>query len=243
LTVSDTGCGMDSVTMNRIFEPFFTTKEVGKGTGLGLATVLGVVQQHRGWIEVETQPGAGCTFRVYLPALETPVDKGPALLSAGGPLQGGEETILVVEDEEDVRDFVVEVLKGHGYKVLAAGSGPSACQCWAQAKDQIDLLLTDMVMPEGLSGREVAERFLNENPELKVIYTSGYSPGMAGRDLRLMEGSNFLPKPHGPARLLRMVRNCLDGHSEDGLSGEGGPSLGRPEPEADGFISARTVSV
>ena len=209
LSVSDTGCGIPPEILPRIFEPFFTTKGVGKGTGLGLATVYGIVKQHQGWIEVQSQPGQGCTFRVFIPIYEKRTETPPAPL-ADEPLIGGRETILVVEDEEDVRDFVVEVLKSHGYTVFAAVSGAQALELWPQCKQPVDLLLTDLVMPGGVSGHDLAERLCKESSELKVIYTSGYSPGMAGKDLALLGGRNFLPKPHGPARLLRMIREILD---------------------------------
>lgn len=209
LTVSDTGCGMDPITLNRIFEPFFTTKEVGKGTGLGLATVYGIVKQHQGWIEVESRVGFGTTFRLYLPCSEKsaqPVE-APAQRE---PIRGGSETILVVEDEPALRDLVTEILGVYGYKVVAAESGLHALRVWEEHGHAVDLLLTDMVMPEGISGRDLADRLQKRDPELKVIYTSGYSPGMAGKDLALLEGFNFLPKPYPPTRLAQVVRECLD---------------------------------
>ncbi len=209
LRVSDTGCGIPPEVLPRIFEPFFTTKGVGKGTGLGLATVFGIVQQHRGWLDVQSLPGQGSTFSIYLPTLQRSAESRPTTQTPQS-LVGGNETILVVEDEEDVRDFIGEVLKAHGYHVLLAGSGPEACKLWAQHRDRIDLMFTDMIMPGGLSGWQVADRLTAEKPSLKVIYTSGYSPGMGGKDLSYLEGQNFLPKPHGPARLLRMLRDCLD---------------------------------
>ncbi len=209
LSVSDTGCGMDGGTLNRIFEPFFTTKEVGKGTGLGLATVYGIVKQHHGWIEVESEVGVGTTFRVFLPVVVKPAAVAHPFEMA--PVQGGCETILVVEDEHALRELVTEILMMFGYKVVSAETGVQALKVWEKHKADIDLLLTDMVMPEGVSGRELAERLLDEDPALKVIYTSGYSPGMAGKDLALLEGFNFLPKPYPPVRLAEMVRECLDG--------------------------------
>jgi two-component system cell cycle sensor histidine kinase/response regulator CckA len=209
LSVSDTGCGIPSEILPRIFEPFFTTKPVGKGTGLGLATVYGIAKQHQGWVNVQSQVGQGTTFRIFLPACDTKVEPSPAR-TLPQPLRGGNETLLVAEDEPEVRDFVVEVLKSHGYNVLSAGSGPEALEHWIRQKPDIDLLLTDMVMPGGLTGRQLGERLLAEVPGLAVIYTSGYSPGMAGRDLSLLEDSNFLAKPYGPAKLLQLVRECLD---------------------------------
>ncbi|HWN96033.1 MAG TPA: response regulator [Methylomirabilota bacterium] len=213
LTVSDTGCGMDPITLNRIFEPFFTTKAVGKGTGLGLATVYAIVQQHQGWIEVESALGAGTTFNIYLPStinIAHPLPSPPGT----GKVRGGDETILVVEDEAALREVVTEILSLYGYQVLAASSGVEAVKVWELHHESIDLLLTDMVMPEGISGRELGERLLSAAPALKVVYTSGYSPGMSGQDFALLEGFNFLPKPYPPTRLAEMVRDCLDAPGE-----------------------------
>jgi two-component system, cell cycle sensor histidine kinase and response regulator CckA len=209
LTVCDTGCGMDLITLNRIFEPFFTTKEVGKGTGLGLATVYGIVKQHQGWIEVESKVGFGTTFRIFFPStikIAQPLTGG----TDEERVLGGNETILVVEDEPALRELVTEILLLYGYSVVTAGSGVEALKLWEKCHDDVELLLTDMVMPEGISGRELAERLQRQNPTLKVIYTSGYSPGMAGKDLALLEGCNFLPKPYPPTRLAEVVRECLD---------------------------------
>ncbi len=210
LTVCDTGCGMDPITANRIFEPFFTTKEVGKGTGLGLATVYGIVKQHQGWIEVESSPGAGTTFQIYFPST---IKVAQPRLSATNKevVTGGNETILVVEDEPPLRDLVTDILTLYGYRVIAASSGVEALSAWEQHRDEIDLLLTDMVMPEGVSGRELGERLLKQKPTLKIVYTSGYSPGLSGKDFALLEGHNFLPKPYAPTRLAEVVRECLDG--------------------------------
>jgi two-component system, cell cycle sensor histidine kinase and response regulator CckA len=209
LSVRDTGCGIPAEIMPRIFEPFFTTKAVGKGTGLGLATVYGIAKQHQGWIEVESQPGKGSTFNVFIPVFKTEVPV-PVKPLTEEPLKGGHETILVAEDEEDVRDFVGELLKSYGYTVLAAGSGAEALEVWSQHRQDVDLLLTDMVMPGGFTGRQLAERLRTDSPALRIIYTSGYSPGMAGRDLAVLKEDNFLAKPYRPATLLQMVRDCLD---------------------------------
>jgi two-component system, cell cycle sensor histidine kinase and response regulator CckA len=209
LRISDTGCGMDEQTMSRIFEPFFTTKDIGKGTGLGLATVYAIITQHKGWIEVESSVGAGTTFKIFLPAVKQPSAK-PS--ETGAPeVVGGSETILVVEDEVALCELVSNILELYGYKVFSATSGVEALKVWKEHKDEIDLLLTDMVMPGGVSGRQLAEQLLAERSDLKVIYTSGYSPGMAGKDLGLLEGFNFLPKPYPPARLGKIVRECLNG--------------------------------
>jgi PAS domain S-box-containing protein len=208
LTFADTGCGMDTQILNRIFEPFFTTKPVGKGTGLGLSTVFGIVRQHHGWVEVESKPNKGATFRIYFPSTQHSPDKTDSPTDV--PLRNGRETVLVAEDEEALRQVVVQVLKLHGYTVLEAASGRDALEVWEQAGRPVDLLLTDMVMPGGVMGSELAERLTRQCPALKVIYTSGYSPGMAGKDASLLEGRNFLPKPYSIAQLARFVRECLD---------------------------------
>lgn len=213
LSVSDTGCGIPVEILPRIFEPFFTTKPVGKGTGLGLATVYGIAKQHQGWIEVQTQVGKGSTFVVFIPVCNQTSESGPPVFLPQ-QLQGGSETILVAEDEEEVRNFVVQVLNSYGYKVWPAVSGVEALEQWTQRKNEIDLLLTDMVMPGGMSGRQLGERLMADRPSLPIIYTSGYSPGMAGKELALLEGRNFLAKPYGPARLLSVVRECLDRRSK-----------------------------
>jgi two-component system, cell cycle sensor histidine kinase and response regulator CckA len=209
LSVIDTGCGIPPEILCRIFEPFFTTKEVGKGTGLGLATVYGIIKQHQGWIEVESEPGQGATFRVFLPrSLETAqVASEPP---AEPPARGGTETILVVEDEAPVRELVCHVLAGHGYKILQAESGAKALKVWRESKDQISLLLTDLVMPDQVSGRELAEKLWAEQPRLKVMFTSGYSADTIGKELALRPDLNYLQKPYNPRKLALAVRACLD---------------------------------
>ncbi|HEX4121283.1 MAG TPA: response regulator [Verrucomicrobiae bacterium] len=210
LSVADTGCGISPEVLPRIFEPFFTTKPVGKGTGLGLATVYGITRQHHGWVEVESKLNEGTTFHVLLPAIEgaEPVQKAP--IPKPRSSEGGGETILVVEDEPDLRDLVSQVLESRGYKVVSAGSGAEALETWAKRVGHIDLLLTDMVMPDGLTGRKLAERLTNEEPGLRVVYTSGYSAGMPGTELANIEESHFLAKPYRPSMLLEVVRRCLD---------------------------------
>jgi PAS domain S-box-containing protein len=208
LTFSDSGIGMDTTILTRIFEPFFTTKPVGNGTGLGLSTVFGIVRQHKGWVEVESKPNHGTIFRVYFPASREPAEKPAPVVDTA--LRRGRETVLVAEDEEDLRQMVVNVLKIQGYTVLEAASGRDALEVWEQANRPVDLLLTDMVMPGGIMGGELAERLSKLCPRLKVIYTSGYSPGMAGKDASLMELRNFLPKPYSIGKLAQFVRECLD---------------------------------
>jgi two-component system cell cycle sensor histidine kinase/response regulator CckA len=208
LTFSDTGIGMDTQVLTRIFEPFFTTKAVGKGTGLGLSTVFGIVRQHQGWLEVASKPNQGTTFRIYFPASRQAAEKTEQVVDTA--LRSGRETILVAEDEDTLREMVVQVLKIQGYTVLEAASGRIALEVWEQANHPVDLLLTDMVMPGGIMGSELAERLSSQSPRLKVIYTSGYSPGMAGKDASLLEGRNFLPKPYSIGKLAQFVRECLD---------------------------------
>ncbi|MCX7867836.1 MAG: PAS domain S-box protein [Limisphaera sp.] len=210
LSVTDTGCGIPPENLKRIFEPFFTTKEVGKGTGLGLATVYGIVEQHQGWIEVESRVGEGSTFRVFLPHQ---VPGQPTSEAREEPQLGpqGRETILVVEDEPSVRELVATLLEHHGYRVLQAAHGPEALELWQQHGPQIDLLLTDLVMPRRMNGRQLAERLWQDRPELKVIFTSGYSADVVGRDFVLRPGLVYLQKPYPPGRLAQLVRETLDG--------------------------------
>ena len=212
LSVTDTGCGMDAAVLQRIFEPFFTTKEVGRGTGLGLATVYGIVKQHEGWIEVVSQPGRGTTFHVFLPACAEAAE--PAAEQPGRPaaalaaMPGGAETLLVVEDEPPLRQLVERVLKRAGYRTLCAGSGVEALQVWERHSASIDLLLTDMVLPQGITGRDLARRLQAAKPGLKVLYSTGYTSEQAGEGLQ--EGVNFIQKPYSPAKLIETVRRSLD---------------------------------
>ncbi|MFM2081484.1 MAG: hypothetical protein RL380_175 [Verrucomicrobiota bacterium] len=209
LRITDTGTGMDEATLARAFEPFFTTKPVGKGTGLGLATAYGIVQQHRGWIEVRSTVGQGTEFRLYLP--ESPLAKTTGNTDRIiAPLKGGSETILLVEDETSVRQLARAILANSGYTILEAGDGPEALKIWEQHHGKIDLVLTDLVMPNGLTGRELARKLKAVRPTLKIIYTSGYSVDVAGRDLAEEPDFHFLPKPYHPPSLLRAVRARLE---------------------------------
>ncbi|MCK6549305.1 ATP-binding protein [Myxococcota bacterium] len=208
LTVEDDGTGIDPAHVPHLFEPFFTTKEVGQGSGLGLATVFGIVEQHHGWIDVDSVVGRGTRMHVFLPATRSaPLDeKRPTT----DDLFTADETILLVEDEMPVRVLARRVLERAGYRVVEADSGPSALALWAERKATIDLLFTDMVMPLGMSGRQLAERLLAERPGLPVLYTSGYSDEILGPDSALRRSARFLEKPYGPKRLLEEVRRCLE---------------------------------
>jgi CheY-like chemotaxis protein len=210
--VQDTGTGMTRETLAHIFEPFFTTKDVGKGTGLGLATVYGIVKQHHGWIEVDTKEGAGTTFSIFLPP-SAEVAERPKPRSAAGELARGTETILVVEDEEALRMLVMEILRHAGYTVFGAGTGAEAMEVWKEHRREIDLLFTDVMMPEGMSGWELAEKILAEAPHLRVMFTSGYPAETIGNDIAKSEHC-FLQKPFSPAMLAQGVRDCLDGRAK-----------------------------
>jgi signal transduction histidine kinase/DNA-binding response OmpR family regulator len=212
LTVSDTGFGMDRKTLERIFEPFFTTKEVGKGSGLGLATVYGIVKQHKGWIEVESQPGQGTVFRVFFPAAAVaPVSA--VTDPSHTEVRGGNETIFLVEDDPVLREFVSEVLHQYQYQVIEAGSGVEALEVWERKGADVDLLLTDIVMPHGISGRELGHQLRKRKPGLKVIYTSGYNPEMTDHQA---DRAAFLPKPYNPIQLAQIVRQSLDADPPNG---------------------------
>jgi len=211
LQVQDSGCGMDAPTMERIFDPFFTTKGVGKGTGLGLATVYGIVKQHQGWVEVASQVGVGTTFQVFLPAIQIEASQ-TEFLSNTGDVRGGDETILLVEDEPALRELVTKVLRHYGYQVIEAAHGKEAIKVWHDLAPKPAMLLTDMMMPEGMTGWELAEHIRGESPEVKVVFTSGYSPEIFDGDVKLAGRANFLPKPFHPRVLARTVRDCLDNY-------------------------------
>ena len=210
LRVTDTGSGMDTYTMSRIFEPFFTTKEVGKGTGLGLATVYGIMKQHEGWIDVESEVGKGTTFTVFFPSTGETADNKPEESGPGQEIRGGRETILVVEDEPVLRDLAHLILAECGYNVLEAGSGREALQIWERERQTIDLVLTDMVMPEGVSGMDLAQQLLTNNPKLKVIFASGYSMEEVDTVFVRKGCATFLQKPYTHLSLAKAVRDCLD---------------------------------
>jgi len=209
LSMSDNGCGMTAETLERIFEPFFTTKEVGKGTGLGLATVYGIVKQHQGWVQVESRVNQGTTFKIFLPTTTKPMENASDKTAPKPAVRGGHETILLVEDEPVLRELARLILADYKYEVLEAGTGSEALRIFDQRNGEIDLLLTDMVMPEGMSGRELADSLRSRKPELKVIYTSGYSADVMGGELNRRD-IRFLQKPYPPPQLAQTVRECLD---------------------------------
>ena len=219
LTVRDTGHGMDAATLSRIFEPFFTTKEPGKGTGLGLATVYGIVKQSGGHVDVESEPGRGAAFRVCLPRVEGRVEPAQPEPRAGS-LAARSETILLLEDDAALRSLEQEILEEAGYRVIVATRPEEALAAVSTLPDRIDLLLTDVVMP-GMSGPEVAAKLLERRPDVKVLYVSGYAAdALAGRGVR-QRGARLLDKPFTTAGLLGEVRATLDAPL---------PSAPHPEP-------------
>ncbi len=208
LRVTDDGNGIAPEILPHIFEPFFTTKEIGKGTGLGLATVFGIIKQHGGALQVASTVGIGTTFHVFLPVGLSALAGLEA--ASNKPYLGGSETILLVEDEASVRDMTRRLLQRHGYQVLEARHGVDALAIWEQHRDKIQLLFTDMVMPQGMNGSELAARLRERTPRLRVIFTSGYNADIAGRELKLERGQCFLQKPTPISELLETVRRCLD---------------------------------
>ncbi len=209
LRVTDSGIGIPAEDQGRIFEPFYTTKVLGEGTGLGLATVFGIVVQHGGTIEVFSEVGRGSTFEVVLPATEVTRAPEPIPITPVSTRRGT-EAILLVEDDEAVRRLSATVLRRAGYAVIEAATGAEALKLWDQSEGTISLVLTDIVMPGGMSGRELATRLHARDKRLRIIYTSGYSSEIAGKELFLLDGENFLRKPTHPDRLLDVIRRCLD---------------------------------
>jgi nitrogen-specific signal transduction histidine kinase/CheY-like chemotaxis protein len=212
LAVSDTGCGMDEHTLGHLFEPFFTTKEQGKGTGLGLSTIYGIVKQSGGYIWVESEPGRGATFRIYLPRVHEAVDAQP-VSGQEATAPRGWETVLLVEDEESVRLLLRDSLRRFGYAVVDAASGPEAIEIADRHDGPIHVLLTDMVMPH-MNGWEVAETVMARRPGIKVIYMSGYIEHALPENRGLDAGIAFLGKPFSPDALGWKVREVLDRRNE-----------------------------
>ncbi|HEY6442444.1 MAG TPA: PAS domain S-box protein [Candidatus Acidoferrales bacterium] len=208
LSVTDSGTGMDAETKARAFEPFFTTKEKGKGTGLGLSTVYGVVKQSGGYIDIFSSPGAGTTFKIYLPRINEAVNLSSPSQSGAGSFEG-KETILLAEDEASLRKLTRTTLEQSGYKVLEAKDGVEALSVSEACDLPIDLLLTDVVMP-GMGGRALAEELTRRRPEMRVVYMSGYTGQGVGTQGPIDPGSDFLPKPFTRVVLARKIREALD---------------------------------
>jgi len=213
LSVKDTGHGMDQATITHIFEPFFTTKEVGKGTGLGLATVYGVVKQSGGFIWVISSPGKGTTFEIYLPQASGPVSK-PDLETKPSAIPSGSETILVTEDEAGVRELACQFLRVKGYTVLEAKDGHEALEIAARHSGTIHLLLSDMVMPK-MNGDELAGRLKAICPKIRVAFMSGYSEFSRGEMANQFPHAPILQKPFSPATLVGIVRQALTESTTD----------------------------
>lgn len=209
LSVRDTGCGIPAEDIPHVFEPFFTTKEKESGTGLGLATVYGIVKQHNGHVDVESKVEQGTVFRIYLPAEACQNDK-PFRLSQLEKAPMGDETILLVEDEPSVGKLVDTLLRKFGYRTLIAADGVEALKLWRRHRDEVDLLLTDLIMPRGISGGELAEQLVADRPSLRVVFTSGYSGETHRKNLHLKEGQNFISKPYMPQDLAKIIRKQLD---------------------------------
>jgi signal transduction histidine kinase len=207
LSVSDTGVGMDTETLEQIFEPFFTTKEMGKGTGLGLATVYGIVKQHGGFVNVKSEVGKGTTFQVYLPACGGMAE--PREAQENEQPQRGTETILLTEDHEGLRQSAQEMLEGLGYRVLLAANGLEAVRLFRQYPDQIDLVILDVVMP-GLSGPDTYSQMTAFRPDLKVVFTTGYTSEVASLASLMDRGAAFLQKPYGQRSMGVKIRQVLD---------------------------------
>ncbi|MGA2436654.1 MAG: ATP-binding protein, partial [Bryobacteraceae bacterium] len=207
LTVTDTGHGMDQATAMQIFEPFFTTKGLRNGTGLGLATVYGIVRQNSGWIGVQSEPGKGASFQIYLPRVSAAPSPDPPRESAPATLTGG-ETVLIVEDQKDVLQLTRTALESYNYRVLEAAHAEEAILVSGGYPGPIDILVTDVVLP-GMNGRELAGRLAASRPEMKVLFVSGYAGDMIGHRGVLDTGLEYLPKPFSPDGLAAKIREVL----------------------------------
>jgi CheY-like chemotaxis protein len=208
LTISDTGEGMDEATRKKIFDPFFTTKEVGKGTGLGLAVVYGIIKDHEGFINVYSEPGEGTTFRIYLPLISSEV-RVEEIAPEEETLARGTETILLTEDDESVRKLISIVLKKEGYTVIEAVDGEDAVKKFMENKETIRLLLSDLIMPR-MNGIEAYDEMKPWRPDLKAIFVSGYAPDIVRQKMSLESGVVLISKPIMPYALLKKVRSLLD---------------------------------
>ncbi|MCX6582288.1 MAG: PAS domain S-box protein [Candidatus Aminicenantes bacterium] len=214
ILAADTGRGIPEEIKEFLFEPFFTTKEPGKGTGLGLSAVYGIVKQNRGHICFESEPGKGTTFKIYFPVVNAPVEEIAAPAEQTAPaaemVEGSKETLLVVEDEADLRDVIIQILQGHGYRTYDAGTGEEALElCGRLQGGKIDMLLTDVVMP-GMNGKELADEMTRQYPGVKVLFISGYTGKRIVTHEILSRGLSFLAKPFSPMELLQKIRQILD---------------------------------
>jgi CheY-like chemotaxis protein len=207
LSVTDTGLGMDEKIQKRIFEPFFTTKEMGRGTGLGLATVYGIIKNHGGFIEVNSKKGDGTTFNVYLPATEIEVVQEKR---ADEELVRGSENVLLVDDEDLIIDVGEQILKRIGYSVLVARSGSEAIEIYSKKKDDIEMIILDMIMPD-MSGGEAYDRLREINPDIKVLLSSGYSLRGQAKDILARGCKGFIQKPFNMRELSHKLREVLEG--------------------------------
>ena len=207
ITISDTGKGMDEVTREHIFEPFFTTKEAGKGTGLGLAVVYGIIKQHEGFINVYSEPGQGTTFKIYLPLISADVEEEKKLVEEL-PV-GGKETILLAEDDETVRTMTRIILENIGYEVITSIDGQDAVNTYKENKGKIHLLLFDIIMPKK-TGKEAYDEIKAIQPDIKILFQSGYAPDIINQKLLLDDKMTVVFKPVTPVELLKQVRSVLD---------------------------------
>ena len=208
ITVSDTGGGMDTETQKRIFEPFFTTKEIGKGTGLGLAVVYGIVKQHDGLIHVDSEPAQGTCVKIYLPLIASGTAEDNMPSGDESPARG-RETILLAEDDDIVRNMSATVLTEYGYTVIEAVNGAEAVRKFRENADAIQLLLFDMIMPE-MNGKDASDEIKKLRPDIKTIFASGYALDIVQQKMALEEGLQLVSKPIPPMELLRKVRSVLD---------------------------------
>ena len=207
ISVSDTGVGMSKDTTAKIFEPFFTTKEIGKGTGLGLAMVYGIIKQHNGYINIYSEPGKGTTFNIYLPAAESKEEETVKTIES--LVSGGTETVLVTEDNEKLRKLSEIILRAEGYKVILAQDGEEAIEKFVENKDRIHLVLLDMIMPKK-GGKEVYDEIKKVKPDMKVIFVSGYTADRIDKESLIGTNVKFMFKPVLPKDLLQNVREMLD---------------------------------
>jgi CheY-like chemotaxis protein len=209
MTVSDTGYGMDKKTRDQVFDPFFTTKEVGKGTGLGLASVFGIVKAHGGYIICYSEPGQGTAFKIFWPVAEPGETEPDEKQAEQAVSQDGTETILVVDDDDQIRELTSEVLEDSGYQVLSAESGEQALEIFRKKSRDIDLVLMDLNMP-GMGGSQCTRKMMTLDPSVRVLVASGYSANVHGRDVLEFGAKDFIAKPFQVDQLLAKVRQVLD---------------------------------